>query len=500
MLFSVNFRSSLTVGLMCCLLVNWAMLNRAAALASGKSTTARTSTQEELEDQVVAAMKQAGRYFHEQVAVNGGYVYLHSMDLKQRWGEGKAAATEIWVQPPGTPAVGMAFLNAYHATGQQQFLVAATDAARALIFGQLESGGWTSSIDFDPAGRHADRYRNGKGKAKGKNYSTLDDDKSQAAVCLLMQVDKALGFQDQQIHEATMFALNAILSAQFPNGGFPQGWRAAVTDQSVKSASYPDYDCRTENRIKEYWDYYTLNDGLAGTVARTLHLAHQTYGESRFREALLKLGDFLILAQMPQPQPGWAQQYNFDMHPMWARKFEPPAISGRESEDAMETLLFLFELTGDSRYLEPVETGLKWLMASRLPDGQIARFYELHTNRPLYFVRDTYELTYDDTSLPTHYSFKAKPRTDRISKRLVDLKTTGTVSKSASSLKTLRRDAQIIIAQLDSSGRWLSDEKGRPVTTGSLQSSESAFLSSELFIRNLNRLSEYLTAAKSETQ
>lgn len=497
MLFNVNFRANLTVGLICGLLANWAVLNPGAALADDQPAEARTLAQEQLEGRVVVAMQQATRYFHQQVAVNGGYVYLYSLDLKQRWGEGKAAATEIWVQPPGTPAVGMAFLNAWHATGQQQFLDAATDAARALIFGQLESGGWTSSIDFDPAGRHADRYRNGKGKAKGKNYSTLDDDKSQAAVCLLMQLDKALEFQDPQIHEATMFALDAILSAQFPNGGFPQGWRTAVPDQPIKPASYPDYDWRTENRIKEYWDYYTLNDGLAGTVARTLHLAHQTYGEARFRDALLKLGDFLILAQMPLPQPGWAQQYNFDMHPMWARKFEPPAISGRESEDAMETLLFLYELTGDAQYLTSVEAGLQWLNASKLPDGQIARFYELKTNRPLYFVKDTYELTYDDSDLPTHYSFKAKPRTDRIAQRLNDLKTTGSVSKPASSLKTLRRDAEMIIASLDSSGRWLSDEKGRPVAAGSPKSAESALLSSELFIRNMNRLSEYLTAVNS---
>ena len=31
--------------------------------------------------------------------------------------------------------------------------------------------------------------------------------------------------------------------------------------------------------------------------------------------------------QMPDPQPGWAQQYDYDMRPMWARKFEPAAIT-----------------------------------------------------------------------------------------------------------------------------------------------------------------------------
>ena len=311
-----------------------------------------------------------------------------------------------------------------------------------------------------------------------------------------MQVDKALEFRNAEIHAATMLALNSLLTAQFPNGGFPQGWREPVSQQAVKKASYPGYEWRTENRIKEYWDYYTLNDGLAGTVARTLDLAHETYGDARYRDALLKLGDFLILAQMPEPQPGWAQQYNFDMQPMWARKFEPPAISGRESEDAMETLLFLYEITGDAKFLAPIEPGLAWLKRSVLADGQIARFYEMQSNRPLYFVRDTYELTYDDSNLPTHYGFKAKPRIDRIDKRYEELKQTGSHWKSVSKLKTLARDAERIVSELDSEGRWLSDEKGQPVTAATHLKGESQVISSELFSRNMQRLSEYLTAVK----
>lgn len=452
------------------------------------------SAQDDLSAQSLQTMKKAAEFFHQKVAVNGGYVYEYSLDLQQRQGEGKAAPTEIWVQPPGTPTVGMAFVSAFEATGDEQFLTAAIDAAHALMFGQLESGGWNASIDFDPKGPHSDRYRNGKGRAKGKNYSTLDDDKTQSAICLLLRVDKALEFRNSEIHNATILALNSLLKAQFPNGGFPQGWRETVSQQPVKKASYPDYEWRTENRIKEYWDYYTLNDGLAGTVARTLHLAHQTYDDAKYRDALLKLGDFLILAQMPEPQPGWAQQYNFDMQPMWARKFEPPAISGRESEDAMETLLFLYEITGDAKFLTPIEPALAWLKRSVLADGQIARFYEMQSNRPLYFVRDTYELTYDDSNLPTHYGFKAKPQIDKIEKRYLELKQTGKFRKSVSNLKTLARDAARIVAELDSEGRWLSNEKGKPVTAATHLKGEAPVISSELFSRNMQRLSEYLNA------
>ncbi len=461
------------------------------------------AAEDDLPQRVEAAMKQATRYFHDQVAVRGGYVYTYSADLRQRKGEGKATPTEIWVQPPGTPSVGMAYLRAHAATGDEQFLAAASDAGRALMFGQLMSGGWTASIDFDPQGPRADRYRNGKGRAKGRNYSTLDDDKTQAALRFLMELDKALQFRDAEVHEAVQIGLEALLAAQFRSGGFPQGWRAPVADQPVLPASFPDYDWRTENRIKEYWDYYTLNDGLAGTVARTLELAHQTYGDAKYRDALIRLGDFLLLAQLPEPQPGWAQQYDFRMRPMWARKFEPPAVSGRESEDAMETLLFIHQLTSDPKYLEAVRPALAWLKRSLLPDGQIARFYELQTNRPLYLTRDSYQLTYDDTNLPTHYGFKARPRIERIERQLAELKAahgaTGAESKPTSprQLKALRADAERILGELDAQGRWLIDDEGRPVVGDANATDSAAIVSSERFGKNLTRLSECLQAIRS---
>ena len=56
--------------------------------------------------EVRAAMKRAATYYADEVAVEGGYVYYYSIDLTRRLGDGPATATatEIWVQPPGTPA------------------------------------------------------------------------------------------------------------------------------------------------------------------------------------------------------------------------------------------------------------------------------------------------------------------------------------------------------------------------------------------------------------
>ena len=66
---------------------------------------------------------------------------------------------------------------------------------------------------------------------------------------------------------------------------------------------------------------YTLNDEAIPDTIVTLLEAAQHYGDSRYKAAAMKGGDFLLLAQMPEPQPAWAQQYNAQMQPAWARRF-----------------------------------------------------------------------------------------------------------------------------------------------------------------------------------
>src|SRR5205814_10293508 len=60
--------------------------------------------------------------------------------------------------------------------------------------------------------------------------------------------------------------------------------------------------------------------------------------------------------------------------------------------------------TGDKKYLEPIPRALDYLAKSEISPGRLARFYELRTNRPLYFTKQ-YELVYTTDDLPTHYAF-----------------------------------------------------------------------------------------------
>ena len=442
--------------------------------------------------EVSSALRKAATYYHSQVAVHGGYVYHYTEDLSQRWGEGLAHPHQIWIQPPGTPTVGMAFLAAYKATGDTFYLNAAQDAADALVFGQLRSGGWSNAADLHwvkPGQRPI------PGAQRKDGNSSLDDGQTQSAIKYLVMADQALDFKDPAIHQSAKTALNALLAAQFPNGGFPQVWRAPVPKKPVLKASFPKYDWRTDGRIKNYWDYYTLNDNVCGYVADTLVTAHQVYRDDKYKVALGRLGDFLLLAQMPEPQPAWAQQYNYEMHPMWARKFEPAAIAGDESQEVIETLMKIHAVIRNPKYLEPIPRALAYLERSLLPNGQLARFYELKTNRPLYMKRvskKVYQLTFDDSKLPSHYGWKWKSRVHHLRAKYNARLRLGVAYPRSPNVPA--SEVARILASLDSQGRWLVPYNGEKLVGQPKFPLGSRILSSQVFSQNITSLAEYLEA------
>lgn len=448
----------------------------------------------DLRDEARLALKKAATFYRDKVASHGGYVYYYSLDLKERWGEGKASADTIFVEPPGTPTVGLAYLAAHAATGEKLYLDAAREAAAALAYGQLQSGGWTQVIHFaKPAKGRLGKYRNGKGG--GWNVSSLDDGQTQAALRFLIRADEALAQKDDKVHDAATYGLAALLKVQFANGGFPQGWRGPSEKKAVVKAKYPAYDWKTEGKIRDYWACYTLNDNLAGTVADTLITAHQVYKDRKYRAALEKLGDFLILAQMPDPQPGWCQQYNDEMVPIWARKFEPPAITGWESQDVMEALIKIARYTGEKKYLEPIPRALKYFTRSLLPDGRLARYYELKTNKPLYMDRK-YQLTYDDAAVPSHYGWKQPARLKQIEKAYEAARAGEAAAAGPRAAGELEKDVRRIIRELDREGRWVTTYDGERLVGQPKFATGFRYISSGVFSRNVEALSEYLRARR----
>ena len=440
------------------------------------------------------------------MSIEGAYLYRYSDDLSLREGENKATATTAWVQPPGTPAVGEALLAAYERTGEAYLLDAAVAAAQALVKGQLASGGWDYRIEFDPTERRRYAYRvDGPASGRPRNVTTLDDDNTQSAVRFLMHVDRVLekqGRRDAKIHEAAMFALESLLAAQYPNGAWPQRFSAPpkAEDFPVLKASYPAEWPRTWPNVN-YTSYYTLNDNTLADTMALMFEAAEIYGDKRFAEAGRRGGDFLILAQMPDPQPAWAQQYNAQMQPAWARKFEPPAVTGGESQGAMRILMEVYRQTGDKKYLEPIPRALAYLERSALPSGRMARFYELQTNKPLYFTKE-YELVYTDDDLPTHYAFTTTNNLRRIRADYEKLlKTDPAKLKPVKKPEkyeppdSLAKAARAAIDLLDARGAWVESGKLKGETDP--DGTAKRIITTGTFMKNVETLSRFMAATKS---
>ncbi|HID07422.1 MAG TPA: pectic acid lyase, partial [Armatimonadetes bacterium] len=400
----------------------------------------------------------------------------------------------------GTPSVGRVFLRAYEVTGDKFYLDAALDAARALCWGQLESGGWTYYIDFSPKWSQRWYRRADKGilplrEASGRrNMTTFDDNTTQSALRFLMALVQVIGSRDdersQSIRDAMEYGLQGLLRAQYPNGAWPQcydGRHYNPQNHPLKRAWLPKNWLRKPPKHRSYWLYYTFNDNAINDCISTLLEAYRQFGRYEYLEAAKSGGEFIIMAQLPEPQPGWAQQYDFDMKPAWARKFEPPALCSAVTSRNIRTLVDLYLATGDEKYLKPIPAAIAWLERSQIAPNLWARFYELGTNRPLYFNRK-YELVYTDDDLPTHYSFKGSYGVrsniayyrevislgrDKYLQRRKEMRSSKALRRRAVSIKERVRR---IIASLDEKGRWVDD----------------GWITTSRFISNVRTLCDYI--------
>ena len=191
------------------------------------------------------------------------------------------------------------------------------------------------------------------------------------------------------------------------------------------------------------------------------------------------------------------------MEPAWARRFEPPSVTGGESVGVCRTLIDLYLELGEDKYLRAVEPAVKWFKDSSISRDLWARFYELKTNKPLYFTKD-YKLVYTDNDLPTHYGFQSSFGAQSMIKYYVKVKTMGrkkyltaqvraplSGKQRAVRAKGMEKRVQEIVAAQDDKGRWINRKKleTRGMTFGDR-------IETSVFIGNMRVLSDYLALFK----
>lgn len=417
---------------------------------------------------VIKTMLKATRYMADSVATHGGFLWRYSPDLQERAGELPATSSQVWVQPPGTPTMGLVFIEAYWRTKNPHFKHAAKGVAEALLYGQLQSGGWDYMIDFDLTQSKRWAYRQLQlpqdSLTTGRNITTLDDNTTQEALRFLLNFFHMA--PSDSLERTVRYALNKMIEYQYANGAWPQ---------------------RFPTSHDSYFHYYTFNDDAINDCIDVMFHAWRILKDERYLTSAKRGLDFIIASQLPEPMAGWAQQYDLDMRPATARWFEPAACEARVTSRNIRTLLDAYLIQQDSTLLRPIPAAIRWLQSARIDPHRWARFYEIGSNRPL-FVNLEQQVVYEFENIRSGYAWYGDfniPQTIEMFQQIQRIGPENYLTNreqhrserlSSEKMTEMREKADLIMSSLDTHGRWLKD--------GSLHTT--------VFVSNMRYLMDYL--------
>jgi len=470
-----------------------------------------TSMADPAKRDVLTAMENAAKYMMENVSTNGGFVWYYTSDLSKRWGEVPARESQIWMQR-GTNDVGEMFLSLFRITGDERYLGYAKRVANAVIWGQYPGGGWHYLTDFDMPGIQR-WYDNVASKCWGwEEYyhfysnATYDNDVTTSSTRFLLHY--YMETFDPSYRSALLKGLGVILDSQFLNGAWPQ--------------RYPLKAEYSKDGIPDYSVMYTLNDGVAASNIRLLVEAYKLLGENRYMEAARRGMDFYLIAQGPEGEGAWAEQYDFDLHPTYARTYEPGAWHSSRTAECIDELLYFYLVTGDRRYLDAVPSALDWLTQTGInsdPDKKAHRdgnlysythavYYETGTNQPLYVHREgssiedgRYWTDKKFGNAPCHVRQVAVIDIDALKKRYQRIASLISAQDRNAYLNREKRALKPDVAAIDKilksqekNGRWISDIDIPNYTDPCDRSGWKRIrgISTRVFINNMKALAEYV--------
>lgn len=284
--------------------------------------------------------------------------------------------------------------------------------AGVIVSFQTPAGGWSKNLDMT-----------GEARVKGQSYApdnlnkhpsaadfdtpldaqwnyvgTLDNDATTTEIRFLGLVAAAKPERAEAYQKSILKGVRYLLSAQFPNGGWPQVWPL-------------------EGR---YHDAITYNDDAvseAAEILRDVSAGQSPYAfvPKELREqsatAAKRAIDCILAIQVriKGRRTIWAQQHDpLTLEPTTARNYEPAALATGESADL---LLYLMHLPHPSpQVVDAIEAGVSWFKSkaiygelwsggketpggrhlSRVPGaGPIwARVYSITTETPVFGDRD----------------------------------------------------------------------------------------------------------------
>lgn len=277
------------------------------------------------------------------------------------------------------------------------------EIADNILLYQKNNGGWPKN--YDMLAVLTDEQKKLLVASKNILNTTFDNWTTHPQVEYLAQAYLQTG--ERRFEDACLRGIDFILSSQYNNGGWPQ--------------FFPD--------TSGYKKFITFNDGvIAGimTVLKNIVDNKPQYSfvdvdrKKKVKNAFDKGLSCILKCQIISKGrlTAWGQQHdNIDLHPQWARTFEPASICNGESVDVV---LLLMSIDNPSEeIINSVQSAIKWFKNSAIegikietkhvdpieykwstisidrvvvnePDAKPiwTRFYEIDTERPLFCNRD----------------------------------------------------------------------------------------------------------------
>ncbi len=289
----------------------------------------------------------------------------------------------------GTPGAGRLFLYAYQVLGDRRYLEVAEKTGAWVLAAQQPEGHWSNRYERRTGGPPmpvSGITTSHRRQVYREDPAFGDRGQSQAAI-LMAELYRATG--EGKWLDAFLRAAEFHLVAQNPNGSW--GHHYNLREKRGESRNQDPHGSEFDN-------------GNQINAMRVLLVAYQVTGEAKYLEALRRAGDWHIACQLGAPTYGWALAYDGDNVPVWSRVYHPPALSPGSSVSACETLFFMYDLTGEAKYLDPVRRYIEWEKSALMKvtvDGEevdmLGRLVDYKTSRPIGVDLKTWEIHYVDT-------------------------------------------------------------------------------------------------------
>lgn len=279
------------------------------------------------------------------------------------------------------------------------------DYAHNIMSWQMDHGGWGSGKMGEAFQKEWDgeEERSDTTSIDGDPVGSLDSGGTTGPIRFLAKVYKEA--PSLEMKESIENGIDFLVEMQYNSGGFPQ--------------VYPERGEKGER--ERYSNFVTYNDNAMMTVMNLLDdilseeypfdnsfLISSEY-EDKVQEAFDKGIEYILDSQIvvDGERTAWGGQHDPETYePRYARTFEPPAISTRESVEIVKLLMEQPDKTPEVK--RAIAGALNWLEENKLEDtkyvrfddeqqffheapGEVTwyRFYEIGTNKPVFAGRNS---------------------------------------------------------------------------------------------------------------